>query len=133
MFLTPAAIAKIKSLPGPLRIALRSGGCCGSYCHFEVAPAQPGDLPLTTGGVTFYLAPGAAQVLQGARLDWGESLKPPRFRVLRNPNTPQKCPCGRSFGRSWPGRCQPGCQAYEPMVLEVPEAGPSSKTTTRRN
>jgi iron-sulfur cluster assembly accessory protein len=120
LFLTPAAIAKIKSLPGPLRIALRPGGCCGTYYHFEIALPKPGDLSFGMGEVTIHLKPDAAEALQGACLDWGPTLKPPRFRVLRNPNTPHKCPCGRSFGRPWPGRCQPACQAYVPMPLDGP-------------
>jgi hypothetical protein len=46
---------------------------------------------------------------------YGARLKPPRFRVLVNPNTPLRCPCRRSFGVEWPGREQPDCQSYVPM------------------
>jgi hypothetical protein len=54
-------------------------------------------------------------VLPGATLDYAGRLKPPRFRVLRNPNTTHVCACRRSFGEPWPGPRQPACRSYQPM------------------
>ncbi|HEV2472776.1 MAG TPA: hypothetical protein VGS41_08940, partial [Chthonomonadales bacterium] len=53
--------------------------------------------------------------MTGAKLDYGVALKPSRFRIPANPNTPLRCPCNRSFGAEWPGRGQPDCQSQLPM------------------
>ena len=66
-------------------------------------------------GAWLIVEPAALAVLTGARLDFRASSKPPRFRVEANPNTPQRCPCRRSFGQEWPGPRQSSCRAYAPM------------------
>ncbi|HYF76071.1 MAG TPA: iron-sulfur cluster assembly accessory protein [Symbiobacteriaceae bacterium] len=115
---TTAAADKVLALGGQLRIELRQGGCCGTHYCFLLAGPQPGDIAIAPG---IHAAPDAAQILQGARLDYGAHLKPPRFRVLKNPNTPHRCPCGRSFGKPWPGKETPQCQAYVPMPWDETE------------
>jgi Fe-S cluster assembly iron-binding protein IscA len=62
-------------------------------------------------GAVLAVSPDALDVMTAARLDYNAKIKPPRFRVLRNPNTPDRCHCNRSFGCEWPGRGQPGCRA----------------------
>lgn len=83
--------------------------------------AEAGDRVLACG---LALSPEAVSRLEGAVLDYGAGLKPPRFRVLRNPNTPVQCPCGRSFGRPFAGRSGPDCQAYRPMEWDDPRPSP---------
>lgn len=104
-----------------LRIDLAPGGCCGTHYRFAVSGPVRGDIQRGSDRAPVYLAPEAAALLQGATIDWGPALKPPRFRVLRNGNTACKCPCGRSFGRPYPGKPTPGCQAYVPMPWDADE------------
>lgn len=115
---TPAAQAKIRELTQDdpykyLRVALSAGGCSGTYYRFELAIPEAEDV--RDDALRLALTPDAATVLRGARLDYGAKLRPVRFRVLRNPNTPIKCPCGRSFGAPFPGKVTPQCQAYVQM------------------
>lgn len=61
------------------------------------------------------VADAAAPVLTCATLDYSGRLRPPRFRVINNPNTEHVCPCRRSFGQPWPGPRQATCRCYQPM------------------
>ena len=117
--LTQAASAMVRLLVGQdgrpgagLRIALEPGGCCGLFYYMVVDVPRRGDAVVDAGGVRLLLSPAAARCLDGARLDYSDRLKPPRFRV-QNPQAPDRCPCGRSFGSPWRGR-SPDCRAYEP-------------------
>lgn len=116
MRLTPQAEAKLRELAG-VRLTVEPGGCCGTCYRFRLGGPVDGDRVVAPG---LALSPEAAAVLQGALLDYGAGLKPPRFRVLRNPNTPVKCPCGRSFGRPFPGKSTPVCEAYRAMDWDRP-------------
>lgn len=111
MRLTPQAVAKVRELGG-VRLSLESGGCCGTCYRFRRQGPMEGDT--VVDGLA--LSPEAAAAVRGAVIDYGAALKPPRFRVLRNPNTPLKCPCSRSFGSPWPGRCTAACEAYRPCL-----------------
>lgn len=66
-------------------------------------------------GAWLTVSASAAPFLVGASLDYGARLRPPRFRVLRNPNVEHTCPCRRSFGSTWPSPRQPDCRSYGPM------------------
>ncbi|WP_293911700.1 iron-sulfur cluster assembly accessory protein [Deinococcus sp.] len=112
--MTSAALEEIRRLGGTLRVGLEAGGCCGASYMFGLR-GQPGDLWFTDADLTLCLSPDALLILSGARLDYGARIKPPRFRVLANPNTPQRCACNRSFGLPFPGKATPQCRAYEPM------------------
>lgn len=41
----------------------------------------------------------AEPILRAATLDYGSWINPPQFLIIRNPNTPDRCPCNRSFGK----------------------------------
>ena len=112
--LTTAARQQIRRLGGYLRISLEPGGCCGTAYAFALA-GQAGDLHFTEDDLTLSLSANAAAVLAGAKLAYGHRLKPPRFRILNNPNTPLRCACNRSFGQPFPGKATPQCLAYAPM------------------
>lgn len=114
MRLSPAAVREIQRL-GMLRLDLSEGGCCGICYHFSREGRRPGDLVIPVGAAELALSPQAAPIVAESVLDFGANLKPPRFRLLRNPNTPLRCPCGRSFGQPYPGRPTACCQAYRPM------------------
>lgn len=116
---TPSAVEKIAELGGWVLIDLVQGGCCGTAYTYS-APASPDTIPSAASrfgcpGAWLYVSTEALAMLPGATLDFGSRLRPPRFRVLRNPNTPEVCPCRRSLGKPWPGPRQPTCRSYLPM------------------
>ena len=128
---TPAAIDAIVSLGGAVRVTLEAGGCCGTAYAFHLAdPVHPdadsADDVYGCPGAWLVVSPGAGDVLTGATLDYSARLKPPRFRVLNNPNTEQVCPCKRSFGNSWPGPRQPTCRSYLPMPWDTTYQAPQA-------
>ena len=116
---TRAAIDQIESLGGAVLIDVEPGGCCGRTDAFSQAdPAaipRAGDVRYGCPGAWLIVAATAAAVLPGATLDYSSRLKPPRFRVIANPNTAEVCACRRSFGAPWPGPGQPQCRSYHPM------------------
>lgn len=115
---TTAAISMLSEL-GSVRVDLEEGGCCGTtYVFHQVATDETlaaSDSSYGCPGAWLVVSQAAEAVLAGATLDYSDRLRPPRFRVLRNPNTEQHCPCRRSFGQPWPGPRQPTCRAYQPM------------------
>lgn len=115
---TRAAIDQLEILGGCVLIDVEDGGCCGSTYVFASVPTDAlpdGARRYGCPGAWLAVGPAAAAVLPGAVLDYATRLKPPRFRVLRNPNTADVCPCRRSFGGPWPGPRQPTCRSYQPM------------------
>lgn len=116
---TGPAIQQIEALGGALLIDLVDGGCCGTAYAFNVvkdSDAVPtGTERFGCPGAWLFVSDAISDLMPGATLDYSSRLKPPRFRVLRNPNTPEVCPCRRSFGEPWPGPGQPTCRSYLPM------------------
>lgn len=108
---TRSAIDQIEQLGGTVRVDVAAGGCCGSTYLFSTDRAADSDQNFGCPGAWLAVSIDALAVLRGAQLDYSARVKPARFRVLRNPNTMQRCPCNRSFGRDWPGRGQPDCRA----------------------
>lgn len=119
---TRAAIDEITSLSGAIRIDLAEGGCCGTTYVFsqeDLEGSEVGDTPYGCPGAWLIVSSTAAAVLPGATLDYSGRLKPPRFRILGNPNTEHMCACRRSFGQPWPGPRQPTCRSYQPMPWDT--------------
>lgn len=114
---TPAAIAQIESLGGALLIDVERGGCCGQTYVFRTISAEEEVEAERYGceGAWLFVGAGVAGMMPGATLDYAAKLRPPRFRVITNPNTPDVCPCRRSFGQPWPGRGSAKCRSYAPM------------------
>lgn len=111
---TPTAIRKIEDVGGSVRIDLVDGGCggCGGTAYDVTAhPATSADQVFGCDGAWLVVSFAAMAILPGTKLDSSDRVTPPRFRVNNNPNTPLRCPCNRSFGATWPGRCQPTCRA----------------------
>lgn len=115
---TQAAVDAIIELGG-VRLDLEEGGCCGTAYSFSLTDpdhqAAPGEVRYGCPGGWLVVTEQASSVLTGAILDYGARLKPPRFRITRNPNVEHVCACRRSFGREWPGPGQPTCRSYLPM------------------
>jgi iron-sulfur cluster assembly accessory protein len=101
--LTESAAAKIKQLlegetdVGVLRIAIEGGGCSGFQygLGFDTAAAE-GDLEFEQHGVTVVVDPFSAPYLQGAEVDYVDSIEAAGFAV-NNPNAVSSCGCGHSF------------------------------------
>ncbi len=102
---TPAAAAKVRQLileeANPalkLRVYITGGGCSGFQYGFTFdEKLDDGDIAVTRDEVTLVVDPLSFQYLEGAEVDYSESLQGARF-VIRNPNAATTCGCGSSFG-----------------------------------
>lgn len=102
--LTDAAAAKLHELtkdePNPaigLRVYVYSGGCSG-YRYgmmLEDAPT-PEDNVVTANGVRVYIDGTSVPLIQGAEIDYVDTLMGAGFTV-NNPNAVSGCGCGSSF------------------------------------
>jgi iron-sulfur cluster assembly protein len=113
--LTAAAAGKFRALtagePGPvgLRVYILAGGCSGYRYGMMVEDAPTGDdLRLDCDGVAVYLDPQTVPLIDGATIDYVDSLMGAGFTV-ENPNAVAACGCGSSFrtadGAGAPGAC----------------------------
>lgn len=120
---TRTAIDELSALGGAVRVDLEDGGCCGTAYVFNqvdsAAPEAAGGTAYGCPGAWLIVSDAAAAVLPGSTLDYSERLKPPRFRIIGNPNTERVCVCRRSFGQPWPGPGQPTCRSYQPMPWDT--------------
>ena len=102
--LTDTAVLKVGELisaegePGlALRVAVRPGGCSGfSYEMFFDSEIETTDLVAEYGEVKVVVDPESAERLQGATLDYKDSLMGGGF-AINNPNVTRSCGCGNSF------------------------------------
>ncbi len=119
--LTPIAADKLrqvlaeKNLPGyGLRVFVSGGGCSGfQYGMAFENNTEEGDFVFDSSGVRVYLDSTSAMYLQGAIVDYVDSLMGGGFRV-ENPNAVSTCSCGQSFSTSAGqtgagGGCGGGC------------------------
>lgn len=80
----------------PLRIAVQAGGCAGfRYALYFDDRTIDGDIVSMQHGITTVIDPQSAIYLQGATVDWKESLQASGFSV-DNPNSSGTCACGES-------------------------------------
>jgi iron-sulfur cluster assembly accessory protein len=102
--LTDAAAAKAKALLDQegrddlaLRIAVQPGGCAGlRYNLFFDDRALDGDLSAEFGGVTLTVDRMSAPYVQGATIDFVDTIEKQGF-TIDNPNATGSCACGDSF------------------------------------
>ena len=102
--LSDAAIAKVADLIAQegqddlaLRVAVRPGGCSGfSYEMFFDADIAADDVQVDYRGVKVVVDASSAQLLEGATLDYSETLEQSGFQIT-NPNASRTCGCGQSF------------------------------------
>ncbi len=103
--LSDAAARKIRELIAEegnpalvLRVYISGGGCSGFQYGFSFDEgAQEDDLAVESGGVRVVIDPISLQYLQGATVDYRESLSGAQFVVSGNPNAKTTCGCGSSF------------------------------------
>jgi iron-sulfur cluster assembly protein/iron-sulfur cluster insertion protein len=80
-----------------LRVAVRPGGCSGfSYEMFFDSEINDDDLTKEYGDVRLVCDPSSAQMLEGATLDYTETIQETGFKI-NNPNAQRTCGCGSSF------------------------------------
>lgn|SRR6056297_710818 len=81
-----------------LRVYITGGGCSGFQYGFTFdEKADDDDVRVERDGVELLIDPLSFQYLEGAEVDYSESLMGARF-VIRNPNASTTCGCGSSFG-----------------------------------
>jgi iron-sulfur cluster insertion protein len=100
----PNAIKKIKELIAEednsnlkLRIFVQGGGCSGLQYGFTFEEeVNQDDFDLEFDGVHLLVDAMSSQYLQGADVDYTESLEGSQFQI-KNPNAQSSCGCGSSF------------------------------------
>lgn len=103
VLLTDAAAAKAKALLEQegrdlaLRVAVQPGGCAGlRYNLFFDDRSLDGDLTVVFGGVTLAVDRMSAPYMQGATIDFVDTIEKQGF-TIDNPNATGSCACGDSF------------------------------------
>ena len=102
--ITEKAAAKAKALleareltDGALRVFVAGGGCSGYQYGMSFAEAtQDGDWVGEFQGVKVFVDPQSADILNGVKVDYVESLQATGF-TIHNPNAVRSCGCGKSF------------------------------------
>jgi iron-sulfur cluster assembly accessory protein len=79
-----------------LRVAVQAGGCAGfRYALFFDDRTLDGDLVEEQHGITIRIDGMSSPYMQGAVIDWKESLEASGFSI-ENPNASGSCACGDS-------------------------------------
>ena len=101
--ITDKAAAKIKETcqsnhKSALRISVKPGGCSGFSYAMELDD-QPDeqDVVIVEKGVSVYIDQASMAKLNGATVDYVESLQASGFKIS-NPEASHSCGCGKSFG-----------------------------------
>lgn len=100
----PGAVNKIKELLAEennpnlkLRMFVQGGGCSGFQYGFTFDESQnEDDFDLEFDGVHLLVDSMSSQYLQGAEIDYTESLQGSQFSI-KNPQATTTCGCGSSF------------------------------------
>lgn len=80
-----------------LRVFVSGGGCSGlSYGMTFAEGVEMGDQVFETDGVKVVIDPASYPYLDGAEIDYIDSLMGGGFRI-ENPNAVRSCSCGSSF------------------------------------
>ena len=106
---TDSAIEKLKEIIAEednpdlkVRMFVSGGGCSGMQYGFtlEDQPANEDDFDLEVApGVHMLVDAMSGQYVQGAEVDWQESVQGAQF-AIKNPNAETTCGCGSSFSPS---------------------------------
>ncbi|HEU0045203.1 HesB/IscA family protein [Sphingomonas sp.] len=101
--LTPAAATRVAAIAAKqgkaaiLRLSVDGGGCSGFQYKFGLADGtEPDDAVAECDGVRLVVDSVSLDLVQGARVDFVESLGGAAFRV-DNPQAASGCGCGSSF------------------------------------
>jgi iron-sulfur cluster insertion protein len=104
MNILPGAVAKLQELVAEennpnikLRVFVQGGGCSGFQYGFTFDEEQAeDDFDFAAGSVKVLVDSMSMQYLQGADIDYQESLQGASF-VINNPQATTTCGCGSSF------------------------------------
>jgi iron-sulfur cluster insertion protein len=92
-----AMIANKQGKPPILRLSIDGGGCSGFQYRFGLADAvEADDAKAECDGVTLVVDPVSLDLVDGAEVDYVESLGGAAFKV-NNPLAASGCGCGSSF------------------------------------
>ncbi|MBI5302252.1 MAG: iron-sulfur cluster insertion protein ErpA [Chloroflexi bacterium] len=113
--LTPIAASKLQTLLAEknlagygLRVFVSGGGCSGfQYGMAFENTTEDGDFVFDSGGMRVYLDNASATYLEGATVDYVDSLMGGGFKI-ENPNAASTCSCGQSFSSEEGGHAQGG-------------------------
>ncbi len=102
--LTPLAAEKLRGIMQEknlathgLRVFIAGGGCSGfQYGMAFENQMEEGDMVFESRGVRVYVDQASAMYLEGATVDYVDSLMGGGFRI-ENPNAVSTCSCGQSF------------------------------------
>lgn len=80
-----------------VRVFVQGGGCSGFEYGFTFDEAQnEDDFNISVGSNTLLVDAMSAQYLQGAEIDYIDSINGSQFKI-KNPNAQTTCGCGSSF------------------------------------
>ena len=81
-----------------IRVFVAGGGCSGMSYGMQIAdePATADDLVFDAEGVKVIVDMGSHQYLDGASIDFDDTLQGGGFKI-NNPNATKTCGCGSSF------------------------------------
>ena len=102
IIITESAAKKIVELavadgkPSTVRMAIMGGGCSGFQYAITFDDFKEGDEISEFGAAKIFVDPMSLMYLDGATIDWIESLEGSGFNIT-NPNATGKCGCGHSF------------------------------------
>jgi len=110
--LTPMAADKLQTLLAEknltgygLRVFVSGGGCSGfQYGMAFENTTEDGDFVFESSGLRVYLDSASAMYLEGATVDYVDSLMGGGFKI-ENPNAQSTCSCGQSFSSGEGGSC----------------------------
>lgn len=92
-----AYIAEKQGKPAILRLSIDGGGCSGFQYRFGLADrVDADDIMAECNGVKLVVDPVSLDLVDGAEVDYVESLGGAAFRV-NNPQAASGCGCGASF------------------------------------
>jgi iron-sulfur cluster assembly protein len=102
--LTPLAAEKLQAIMQEknltthgLRVFIAGGGCSGfQYGMAFENQMEEGDYVFESHGIRLYVDQASAMYLEGASVDYVDSLMGGGFRI-ENPNAVSTCSCGQSF------------------------------------
>jgi len=103
--ITDSAVVKLKEILAEeqdpkmkVRMFVQGGGCSGFQYGFTLDDqgAQEDDFVIEKDGVELLVDALSSQYVQGAEVDWQESVQGSQF-AIRNPSATTTCGCGSSF------------------------------------
>src|SRR5690349_18739536 len=110
-------MAKDKDQANGLRIFVQAGGCSGyQYGMVLERNAHGDDISWTENGVNVYIDNQSAKMLEGAEIDFVETIQGSGFKIS-NPNAVSSCGCGNSFDTA------EGGHSHSHAEVEEEEAG----------